>query len=565
MSIQKEHNISAEVLSVKKFFSLGQFIIPHYQRAYSWSDIRIKPLIMDMHESYKREPEGAYLLGSVTTIKKHNSDQYEILDGQQRLTTLSLMFNIVFSHIKDEEFELKTNCQNVTFLNEKDPRISQGRIADKIIYRYLLLGEGQKKDHKLIIADKILSSYEELLKDIEFIKFILNKTMFVWVNTHDLESAYQIFETLNDRSQALQKIDLVRNRLFHDMQPNQVETACGLWDDIYGKVGQIVNGKTADTHLQSIFTTYMEATQGMWIETKDLFSQVKQSLEDNKENTNYPYNLFTKIAMSFDLYMDLYKPGDAVGRISSILDTDLIRAIKEIKDLKISHALLFSLFDLLSKNNMTNKDEATLRKIILNLVHFIRRTRILGNLPAAKYGKEFNAMAKTIINMDSIDQLNEEWFLGEIVSIDKDNKSIVNDQNFVTKLINSDIKNEVAKDILIDIHNNQRDTSGELLTKTKDLHAEHICPQELTPFWEDNFTVQDHQYYLNKLGNYALLSEVKNKEASNKSFDDKKTIYSLSRFQITKELGKEPSWNKDTIIQRTEKLAQEIVKILTIE
>lgn len=565
MNNQQESRISAEILSIQSFFQLGKFVIPHYQRSYAWTESEVQALFNDITDAYRRG-QSSYLLGSITTIKQNeNNAEYEILDGQQRLTTFSLIFYNIFSHLPTEQFALKTSCQQIVF-DKESPRILHGRIADKNIYRYLTLGQGQKKAHKLITTYDIINNYENVLKDINFVRFLLENVMFVWVNTYSLESAYQIFETLNDRSKALQKIDLVRNRLFHNMQKSQIETACGLWDDLYGKANLITNGKTADTHLQSIFTTYLEATQGVWIETKDLFFHVKSLLRNNQNDKNYPYNLFTKIASSFNLYMDVSRPGDSVGRISSTLDTSIIRSISKIKDLKISHAVLFALFDLLSRKPKPKaSDLFILNSVILNLTHFIRRTRILGNLPAAKYGRELNALAKDIVTLEFMEQLSIDWFLDELKRIDANNKSIISDHNFITKLINTDIKSEIAKDILIDVHNNQRDTTGEWLNKGKDLHAEYICPQDLNPSWSKVFSVEDHEYYLNKLGNYALLGEVNSKEAPNLSFDDKKNIYSTACFSTTQDLVSKDSWTPEKIQARTMQLAQEIAIILSLQ
>jgi uncharacterized protein with ParB-like and HNH nuclease domain len=229
-----------------------------------------------------------------------------------------------------------------------------------------MLDEGQKKDHRLTKNYEFIQQYSESLYQIEFIKFLLNRVVFVHVNTYTIENAYQIFETLNDRHRALQKIDLIRNRLFHSMEDHQIEDACNHWDVLYSKVNLIINGKSADTHLQSMFTIYLQTILGAWIETKDLFVEIKDLLEKHKNSPEYPYELFLEIKNSFDIYVDICRPGDSVGRISSTLNKLTIFAIKEIKDLKISHAILFSLFDLLSRklNPPSNDSSIQAPKIV---------------------------------------------------------------------------------------------------------------------------------------------------------------------------------------------------------
>jgi hypothetical protein len=431
-----------------------------------------------------------------------------------------------------------------------------------------MLDEGQKKDHRLTKNYEFIQQYSESLYQIEFIKFLLNRVVFVHVNTYTIENAYQIFETLNDRHRALQKIDLIRNRLFHSMEDHQIEEACNHWDVLYSKVNLIINGKSADTHLQSMFTIYLQTILGAWIETKDLFVEIKDLLEKHKNSPEYPYELFLEIKNSFDIYVDICRPGDSVGRISSTLNKLTIFAIKEIKDLKISHAILFSLFDLLSRKlNPTSNDFLILENIILNLVHFIKRTKILGNIPTAKYGKELNILAQEIINLKSIEQLDDKWFLQKLKVIDSNNKSIIVNKNFIQRIINIDIKKDVAKSILTDIHNDQRDVNERQLTKGNDTYVEYICPQELKGPWKRSFNIQEHEYCVNKLGNYALLSEIKDKKMLSQlqSFNDKKPVYKESCFQTTQDLMNEEVWRQKQIKDRTEQLAKNIANVLSIK
>lgn len=569
MNSKRNPNIEANVISVKDFFHLGGFDIPHYQRAYSWTENEVKTLIDDLFDAFKRNQNSTYLLGSITTIQEHSDDRFEVLDGQQRLTTLSLIIKLIFDNLAIDEFELKTESKKILFENDERLRLIQGRMSDKSQFRLIMLNEGQKKDHKLTKSYDFIKQLSEKLSQIDFIHFLLNSVVFVHVNTYTIENAYQIFETLNDRNRALQKIDLIRNRLFHSMEEHQIEDACNHWDILYNKVNIIINGKSADTHLQSMFTIYLQVTLGIWIETKDLFVEIKNLLERHKSDMEYPYQLLINIQNSFNIYVDIYRPGDSVGRISSTLNECTIRAIKEIKDLKISHAILFALFDLLSrKPKPTSNEYLILENIIINLVHFIKRTKILGNIPTSKYGKALNIIAQRIINLNSIEQLDNKWFLQNLKVIDSNNKSIITNKNFIQKLINIDIKKDVAKDILIDIHNyQQKDTDDKQLTKINNIRAEYICPQELKESWKHNFNIQDHKYCVNKLGNWVLLSGVEdvNMLSQFKSFYDKKQIYKKSCFNTTQSLINQELWQQKQIKDRTKQLAKNITNILSIK
>ena len=563
--------IKAGILSVKELFKIGCFNIPHYQRAYSWTSAEIDNLFQDLQDSYAKKIQNQYLLGTITTIK--NDNKYDILDGQQRLITLGLIFKYVLDSLPEKEYSLKTSCKNIIFIQKNDNnnlRVTQGRNIDRLHYRFLLLGEGQKEaSHRIIKAYYKIKKYKNNLINTAFVNYILNQVFFVHVNTTSLGSAYQIFETLNDRSKGLQKIDLIRNKLFYAMKDSQTEAACSIWDKLYNQVSLITNGKTIDSHLQDIFTIYMQADLGLWIETKNLFEHIKNKLKTNKNNSEYPYELFLNIANSFDLYMDINAPGNSMGRVTTKLSKlypNLIYDIKDISNLKIMHAILFALFSLFDKQKSTKK--TTLKIIhntIISLVNFTRRTKILGNIPVAKYGLEFNRLAKNIMSFSSLQELTkDDFFKREIINIDNANKSFIDDDLFISKLTNINIKQDKAKDILILIENNRRLVSGDISTKTKDLHAEYIYPLDSTQ-WNNVFINEpEYKHYANTLGNFALLDGKRDIETSNATFYKKKTFYKNSSCKTTRELSQEKNWTKKKIINRTTLLAKEVAKLTKI-
>ncbi len=566
--IQKD-GITADVLTIKEFFKESKFDIPPYQRSYSWTEQELNKLFEDLLEASTDNSDNLYLLGAITTISEDRKT-YDVLDGQQRITTISLIIDCIRKTISDSNYAIKTDCENIVLIDDNTTRVSQSRNADKLSFRYVILEEGTKKSNKIIdIYSKIKNN--NLLQDIDFVKFLLNKVAFVLVNTKNVESAYQIFETLNDRSRDLEKLDLVRNKLFRAMSKSDIDNACNTWDDLYAKAESIRNGKSVDTHLQDLFTTFFEANLGVWIETKDLFHKIKIDLELHKDDTKYPYHLFNRVANCFDIYSTIYNPNGSTGLLlGQIFDDDsLIEDLDIIKKYapKIRKAILFSIIYLIREADLklTNETKIEIKNIIHNLINFIKRTKFTGNIPAAKYGKELSRIAKEILDYKDINLLKNKWFVAELQKIDNNNKRILVDDNFIKAMENSDQKIEIAKDILIMIENSSRDTAGDTLRRSSDLHAEHICPQELKyDEWKEEFSEEVHQYYLDKLGNYTLLAEKNNKEASCKPFVDKKPIYKESVFKINRALVAREKWNKQAIEERTRSLAEEIAVITRI-
>ena len=204
--------------SIGEIFNISnRYIIPLYQRNYTWGKDQIEALIQDIYEAYNSNPNGNYYIGSLVVLKRHNGD-YEVIDGQQRLTTLSLLTKLlgitespVLTYESRPEVELffkEFYAINVKELNEaKELKITPSsqtyylREAIDVI-KDAKIKDGEGKDIKFNEWSKI--------KD-----YITNKVILVRVEIPEDTDVASYFEIMNNRGEQLQKHEILKARLMN--------------------------------------------------------------------------------------------------------------------------------------------------------------------------------------------------------------------------------------------------------------------------------------------------------------------------------------------------------------
>lgn len=224
----KEYKIQ-EILTENKMY-----FIPEYQRPYSWQIDNVNQLLDDLETSFvNKEPE--YFIGSLICIKKSNN-YFEVVDGQQRLTTLSLILAqlkklISTQGIKDD---LQKRVLPVDVFSEKptEPRLTI-RKKEFNLYKYYIL-----QDNKNYLPSKLTDTEILFVENSEFIKdyleskdqiflkglakYILQNIFCVFVTTENFASSFRLFNVLNNRGLPLSNSDLLKNALFEYSEANKL-------------------------------------------------------------------------------------------------------------------------------------------------------------------------------------------------------------------------------------------------------------------------------------------------------------------------------------------------------
>ena len=185
-----------------------RYEIPPYQRPYSWKKENVQQFIEDIWEAYESNDE-EYFIGSLITIEKEKNKYYDVVDGQQRLTTLNLIFSRLRDHINDDaakqELGKRILPRNVLTGEAEAPRLLLRKKDQSFFYRYVLEAQPIPNNNRELL-DTPQRRIAENLDEIDrffigkdertlklFANYILQKVYVVFVNTGSWKSAYRLF------------------------------------------------------------------------------------------------------------------------------------------------------------------------------------------------------------------------------------------------------------------------------------------------------------------------------------------------------------------------------------
>lgn len=245
--------IDAQVKSIEKLKDYF-FLVPDYQREYVWkADDQVEQFLTDIDNEYDEnaEQQESYFIGSIIIVK--NKNKYDVIDGQQRLTTITLTLCAIRDLLSNQELtELQKNhlstVNNLLYSFDSDTEQLLVRLElqydeskgflDNLIKKEKYTGDDTASIQKMRAAYNQIYNYLEkiLHKGVadltKFAKFFYNKIELVLIESEDIGSALKIFETINQRGASLNAMDLVKNLLFRQANESQFSTIKEKWKNI---------------------------------------------------------------------------------------------------------------------------------------------------------------------------------------------------------------------------------------------------------------------------------------------------------------------------------------------
>lgn len=534
-----------------------KYIIPAYQRPYSWSKDNAEQLVDDIYQSYKSD-ENEYFIGSTICINKgHNT--FEVVDGQQRLTTLSLIVSQLKMRISHQgvKDDLQKRILPIDVYSDEtdEPRLVV-RSKEYALYKhYILQGKADYKPEKptdtenvFLENQKVIDAYLKELSEQElksFAKYILHNVFVVFVQTGDIASSFRLFNVLNNRGLPLSNADLLKNTLFEaamaqNKDSQQVEQA---WAEIEDLVGVSKLDKFLSIHKLS--------------EKKDRDRVVQKGLDSYIASLKNDYK-------SDAVEMSLMLLNSAKNYIR-LVDTDfenlnLKRKISSLTQLSTDEWIP-PLLGLL--NRLT-------RKCDISKENFYEFITIFEKVYMHGWLKKQVKSQREMVCYSALVAINNEYPFSKIIEsvlVHSDNEGFIS-------ALDSDIyeprPNQVnlIKTILLRLDLEQQDISVEK-TYNGRITIEHVLPQKITnEYWLERFKSEDHAMWLHKLGNLTLISGSKNSEAQNSDFEKKKSIYdklnNKSSFDLTRDLCKTIEWNVSTLTERHKAMKAQLIKMWAV-
>lgn len=505
----------------------------------------------DIKDSYPED----YFIGTIVVNKK--GDYLEIVDGQQRIATISLFFvavrNLLLRNERGEnakalenDFLLKTSYRGDLKQKIKLNNVDNNFYVEKILNNRNI--ELDKESHK-----RILKSYEFIERFVDnwfknggiegiynLVDFIEKKLRVIIVTVSDEVNAFTVFETLNDRGLALSQTDLIKNYLF-----NKADDRLGEAQDKWLRVtGAIEAAENEDEILQYI-RYYWSSKNGLTRE-KQLFKNIKDKIRDK----NQAITLLTNLDVNTQLYLAILNPNHLHWKDYSPNCVEYISALRELK-LTQNRPLLLAILERFERREV--------EKILKLIVSWSVRNLITGAIGTGTLEKEVSNQAKLI---------NE----GKIKNTLRLKKSIENivptDEQFKRSFeIASVSKNYIARYYLAEIEKSYRGTSelGPIQNPEK-VNLEHILP--VNPSNLDDwpgFNEEIHKTYYKRIGNLTLLDKKMNSKEGNSNFNVKREVYKDSEVFITGSLKERKQWTTKEIDKRQKEFAGKAIKIWSLE
>ena len=550
--------IKAEELQLFDIFNDSyRFEIPDYQRPYAWTTEQTSELLDDllyaMGQVENVSDASPYFLGSIVIIKNDLQTQAYVVDGQQRLTTLTILFCALreLAATESDRSDRHSYIRAVgrksagipghyrLTVRERDKEFFQdniqqmGRLSDFVENSHGNLTDSQKRmlDNASYLW-KSLSKFDEKRRN-TLVHFLAQHCYLVVVSTSDQNSAYRIFSVLNDRGLDLSPTDILKADIIGALEETKQTSYTKKWEDIEEDLGRD-NFRDLFAHIRMIY-----------VKSK-LYGTLQQEIQASVLKSVEKSKFVDRILIP---YADAY---EVVTRESyeSVADA---KAVNQL----LCHLNRLDNFDWIPPaieyfkrySNATGRLLPFLRDLErLAYGLFIRRANI--NLRIRRYAEVLRGIeqGRDLFEPESPLQLSSDEKSEILGALDGQIYSLV----------------RVRRPLLLRLESLLADEGVQLVPSV--ITIEHVLPQNPRSGskWCNDFTEDERTEWTNKLANLVLLSLRKNSRAQNYDFDRKKNEYfqkgKVPTFALTLQVLNETEWTPEVLMRRQRKLLNALKK-----
>ncbi|MBB4953222.1 hypothetical protein H4S14_001511 [Agrobacterium vitis] len=560
-------NFKTENDTYRKLIGNGlTYHVPRFQRDYSWGEEEWDDLWQDIVNTVSDGGESAHYMGYLV-LQTIDDKKFDIVDGQQRLTTLSLCVLAALKQLKGlisqgvdiERTQQRLEGLRQTYVGYLDPvtlvsrsKLTLNRNNDTYYQTYLvplpekLPQRGFKaSEHSLRKAfewfDKKLRDYVRGASDpgleiAQLIDRMSDRLFFTVITVTDELNAYKVFETLNARGVRLSATDLLKNYLFSVLHregrhEHELKSLDDRWEQIVGRLGA---------------ESFPDFLRVFWISSRsfvrqaELFKVIRSQIHDRSA----VFTLITELENNMDNYLALVSP-------------EVSHWGKKTKE----YAQLLKMFSvkqpiplLLAASRVL--DENGFEMVLRALVSISFRYNVIGNLQTGEQERVYHAEAARISKGE---HTRVQEILEGIKAVYPSDDSFK--ANFAEKSIVT--KNSRNRRIVRYILNEIERQSGGLPIDIEDdkFNIEHVCPTNPEEGW-DKFSTEEVEALTERIGNLVLLEEALNRQAANNQYVDKVPIYKQSNLLLVKKLVEDyEDWTPQKIALRQRSLAKSAVTV----
>ncbi|MEG1668687.1 DUF4357 domain-containing protein [Chryseobacterium sp.] len=544
-----------------------QYVIPVYQRNYTWKERNVKKLLDDIHNILIGDTK-AHFLGNIIyiiTSTRNLLQERAVVDGQQRLTTVFLILHAIRDIAYDcgdnydaENIQLIYLSNNVSTGDKDSKKKLKPLVNDDDIYRKIADREFDdiKSSNSLIYKNYFMIKNELKSWAEEYsygeITAAMNKVLIVWVQLDKDEDAQRIFESINTTGEPLKAFELIRNYIL--MNKNDEEQV-RLYKDYWLKIEKYFKGSgnhIEPKDMEEFFRFYLASKLYILISKNDLYNSFKRYW--NERVSKQSEEVILKDIVIYAKYYAilflecrecdfLYEQIKILRKINSNMPTPFLMGILELfEHQKINKQQILSIFKIVN-------------------TYMIRRSIV--SEQANSVSRIYPTLLKNVIVKCN------DWGYEDIVDITKyylcdANKQkssyLPMDEQISTylKTINAGVIDQVRTFFYV------LETQNPIEINIEPLTVEHVLPQTSTPYWLNAMGGNDETYekYFGRLGNLTLADKSTNSEMSNKDFDIKKrALERVGRINMSKDIYESPVWNCETIDKRTQTLIDKFLML----
>ncbi|UOS49867.1 DUF262 domain-containing protein [Helicobacter pylori] len=541
--------------------------VPDYQRPYVWDKDHLGALIDDLVGSYTNNKEDQYFCGSIVIAENQKDKRWDVVDGQQRLTSFIILACTIlrlYKHSLGQESEDFIKESIYDRHDEKQERLkfltaqNYNNIFENTVLNHLEFEDNIKKSelNKKFEENTYLRNayyFKELLNESvengsisdidDFVKWFYEHIVLTRIICFEQDSAMQIFQVLNDRGQPLSPIDILKSNLMQEIKQDSEKRKDFIttWDKLVEACKSI---EGIDIDLEDFFNMYLEYADPS-ASKKRADKGLKKVFKDSKKDACefiYGVNAFMKS------YTDLLKKQDRYIYLLRYLPSRYWASI-----LTTALYVKYPDFDALKKLLVSYYYQiwiagGTIMRIKQTSINIIKNV---------KSNKGIKTIQELILNNtdshNTFDQYHYNLW---------DNSSVY-PSNWVRPVL------ALANYFMVD------EEKPNFIVMDAETQVEHVLPQKPKrgSQWDADFDKEKKEEWVNNIANLTLLKRKKNAQALNGDFDEKRKIYGgkdtskvISCYDITKELYRDyEKWDEKSLQKRYDFLYGIITPILHIE
>ena len=530
--------IKCEKKVIREIFNMW-YCIPDYQRAYVWDTDQVRDLLDDTISAYRENKEAQYFLGSMVLKINEKSEnnvsytEYELLDGQQRITTVFLILACMRDMLTDYP-----QYQNslAGFVYQAEDAILQQPERMRIIFNIrsdvrdfvnehikplhgtcdsaLLKDKMQAKDVNISIrnmANAMLVAHEVLEENksdiIGYLSYFLNKVLMIYVATEELQDAFQLFTVLNNRGVKLSSSDILKAENLKELSAVDRTSWATRWEEL-----ETYFGEDFDKFLSHIRTILVKKKQ-----TTTLLKEFDEFVYSNQE---------------YDRTQKKYVPRTPIlrrGRDTFELLYSYYHTYQEVFD--TDHSVVTGDYEITNYLKLMETGFGADYWIapVLDYYRKYRRRGFVAFLKALdrKLSADWITAATPTVRMENVNAILREIEASQDSAALLQSKTFTINKSDFERVINGDIYGRsFAKYLLLKLDLIYRGSSTPMIPQAI-ASIEHILPRNPSADsqWVKDFSAAEREEWTNKLGNLVLISRRKNTSQGNRDYVEKKEKY----------------------------------------